>query len=51
MRKQRIYVYHNTDWNLDILVDFAIDHYPKAERQGKVPVLSTFWDEIAHFWN
>jgi hypothetical protein len=32
MRKQRIYVYHNNDWNLDALVDFAIDHYPKAER-------------------
>lgn len=51
MRKQRIYVYHNTDWSLDTLVDFAIDHYPKAERQGKVPVLSSLWDEVAHFWN
>lgn len=32
MRKGRIYVYHNTEWTLDHLVDFAIDHYPKAER-------------------
>lgn len=51
MRKGRIYIYHNTDWGIDSLVDFAIDHYPKAERQGKVPVLSGIWDEIKHFWN
>jgi hypothetical protein len=51
MRQSRIYIYHNNDWSVDSLVDFAIDHYPHAEKQGKVPVLSGFWDEIKHFWN
>lgn len=32
MRKSRIYIYHNNDWNVDSLVDFAIDHYPRAEQ-------------------
>lgn len=46
MVKGRIYVYDNEDWSIDGLVEFAIEHYPKAERQGKVPVLSGFWDEV-----
>jgi hypothetical protein len=51
MRKGRIYVYHNNEWTQEALEDFATDHYPTAEKQGKVPVLSGFWDEIKHFWN
>lgn len=51
MRKNRIYVYHNNDWDVESLVNFAVDHYPIAEKQGKVPVLSGFWDEVKHFWN
>lgn len=51
MKKGRIYVYHNTDWFVDSLVDFAIEHYHKSTKQGKVPLVATFWDEIRHFWN
>lgn len=51
LRKSRIYVYHNEKWDVDSLVEFATEHYHKAVNQGKVPVLSTFWDEIKHFWN
>lgn len=51
MRKNRIYVYHNNDWDVDSLVNFAVEHHLTAEKQGKVPVLSGFWDEVKHFWN
>lgn len=32
MSKSRIYVYHNNEWALDHLVDFAIDQYHMAEK-------------------
>ena len=51
MRKGRIYVYHGTDWSVDTLVEWSIDHYHKATVQGKVPLVASFWDEIRHHWN
>lgn len=51
LKKQRIYVYHNEIFDVESLWDFAVENYHLADVQGKVPVLSGFWDEVKHFWN
>jgi len=49
--KGRYYKYHKDEYDEESLMDFAIDNHHLAERQGKIPLVPTMWDELVHFWN
>ena len=47
----RYYKYHSEDFDEESLMEFAIDNHHLAEKQGKIPLRPSIWDELVHFWN
>ena len=47
----RYYRYAGEDFDEESMMDFALDNHHIAEKQGKIPLFPSMWDEIVHFWN